>query len=105
MAEVQQKSGLIRGKAQEVLVVVVDHFHQVCKQHGSFVGRNPEAWMGKAANWDERGLVLLLRGAGACAGSGGRMKPGGDFHHHQAEKGHGEKERTGMGHVTTARWT
>lgn len=50
MAKVQQKSGLFRGKAQEVLIVVVDDFHQVCKQHHSVVGRNPGAWMGKAVN-------------------------------------------------------
>ncbi len=67
MAKVQQKSGLFRGKAQEVLVVVVDDFHQVCKRDLSVVGRNPGAWMGKAVNRVEsckvgrtRRLVLVV---------------------------------------------
>lgn len=39
MAQIQQKSGLLGGKAQKVLVVVVDDFHQVSKRHTSFVVR------------------------------------------------------------------
>ena len=52
VAEIQQKRRLLGGEAQEVLVVVVDDFHQVCKQHRSFVGRNPDLRMGKAGMRD-----------------------------------------------------
>ena len=48
MAEIQQHGGLLGGEANQVLVVVVDDFHPVCKQHRNVVGRNPWAWMGKA---------------------------------------------------------
>lgn len=48
MAEIQQQRRLLRGEAQDVLVVVVEDLHQICKQHRLFVGRNPGLWMGKA---------------------------------------------------------
>jgi hypothetical protein len=105
MAKIQQKSGLFGGKAQEVLIVVVDDFHQVCKQHLSFVGRNRGTWMGKAVNAVERCSFCppcrwaLSEVSGCC------MQVGGDLHHHQPEQGHGNQERAWVGHVTTTRWT
>lgn len=33
MAEVKQKGCLFGGEAKQVLVVVVDDLHQICKQH------------------------------------------------------------------------
>jgi hypothetical protein len=33
MAEIEQKGCLLRGEAKQVLVVVVDDFHQIRKQH------------------------------------------------------------------------
>jgi len=48
VAKIQQKSRLIRGETQKVLIVVVDDFHQVCKQHPTVVGRNRGLTMGKA---------------------------------------------------------
>lgn len=104
MAKVQQKSGLFRGKAQEVLIVVVDDFHQVCKQHCSFVGRNQGAWMGKAVIQGVRCSFWSSRRRVVSEASGGRMEAGGDLHHHQPEEGHGKQERAWMGHVTTSRW-
>jgi hypothetical protein len=83
MAKVQQKSRLFGGKAQEVLVVVVDDFHQVCKPNISFVGRNRGAWMGKAVNRISRCSFWGPWRWGMNVLSGGGMEPGGDLHHHQ----------------------
>jgi len=47
VAEIQQHGCLLGGEADQVLVVVVDDLHQICKQHPDFVGRNPCLWMGK----------------------------------------------------------
>ncbi|MFM9087607.1 MAG: hypothetical protein ACKOPT_05640 [Cyanobium sp.] len=41
MAEIQQQGSLLGGEAQQMLVVVMDDLHEVCKRHCSFVGRNP----------------------------------------------------------------
>ena len=103
MAEIQQKRRLLGGEAQEVLVVVVDNFHQVCKQHRSFVGRNLDPRMGKADIRDRRGLFWP---PWRCCGnpfSGRGMEPGGDFHHNQSKQGHGNQQGAWMGHVTPAR--
>jgi hypothetical protein len=33
MAEIEQKGCLLGGEANQVLIVVVDDLHQICKQH------------------------------------------------------------------------
>jgi hypothetical protein len=102
MAEIQQKRRLLGREAQEVLVVVVDDLHQVGKQNMSFVGRNPDPWMGKADICD---LCRVFGPPGPCGGilgSGGGMEPGGDFHHHQPEEGHGDQQGARMGQGTSA---
>jgi hypothetical protein len=48
MAQIQQERCLLGGEAKKVLVVVVDDFHQVRKQHFTVVGQISHLWMGKA---------------------------------------------------------
>ena len=107
VAQIQQESRLLRGEAEEVLIVVVDNFHPVRRLHKTVVGRNPDRWMGKAGIWSGRGSFLQgLRFIGSTpSGISGRlgrcMEPGGDFHHHQPEEGHGDQQRARVGHVTS----
>jgi hypothetical protein len=65
VTEIQQKRRLFRGEAEEVLIVVVDDFHQVRKQHFSVVGQNPDPWMGKADFQASRCVVAASQGTGS----------------------------------------
>jgi hypothetical protein len=74
VAEIQQKRRLFGGEAEEVLVVVVDDFHQVRKQHFTVVGQNLVPWMGKADFRASRCVCPAsqgrrVRGVGSVRGS------------------------------------
>jgi hypothetical protein len=89
MAEIQEQGGLLRGQTEEMLVVVVDDLHQICKQPVFFVGRNGRLWGGKAVR------------PGWCLRSHTGVEAGGNFHHHEADQGHRDQQGAGVGHVSS----